>query len=60
MPTAWCFFYHIAEDKEGYWLTPCWSLAVAFGVGATALLRQAARPGALRLLRLAACLALVL
>ena len=58
--SAWCFFYHIAEDKEGYWLSPCWSLAVAFGVGSTGLIKLANKPGSARLARLLLCLALVL
>lgn len=47
-PVLWCFLYHIAEDKEGYWVTPCWVLALPVSVGCTRLLGWAESVGAPR------------
>ena len=37
------FCYEIAEDKEGYYVTVSWVVGLAFGVGATDILRRACR-----------------
>ena len=38
---VFAFSYEIAEDKEGYYVTVSWVIGLAFGVGATDLLRRA-------------------